>query len=76
MAKVIQLVPDALIATTQVFAKRAEHLQHLHWQVKAHVEQLRSGGWIGAGAESFYAEMKEVVLPALQRLVDALQNGV
>ncbi len=76
MAKIIQLVPDALAAAAQVFAKRAEYLQHLHWQVQAHVEQLRGGGWTGVGAESFYAEMKDVVSPALQRLVDALQKSV
>ncbi|MEW6581082.1 MAG: WXG100 family type VII secretion target [Chloroflexota bacterium] len=36
------------------------------------VDALEYGGWIGRGANSFYAEMHNDVFPALHRLANAL----
>ncbi len=58
MANLIRLVPDELKAAMQLFTQRAEQLNGLHRQMESHLDRLRSGGWTGKGAESFYAEMQ------------------
>ncbi|CAG1014279.1 hypothetical protein ANRL4_05165 [Anaerolineae bacterium] len=42
-------------------------------QVEGLVEQLQGGAWRGVGAEAFYTEMGDLILPAMRRLEDALQ---
>ena len=43
--------------------------------VKSAKGTLQSGDWVGRGATAFYNEMDSQVLPALQRLVSALQQA-
>jgi GH24 family phage-related lysozyme (muramidase) len=39
------------------------------------MEHLQGGAWRGRGADAFYAEMKDWVLPAVDRLVKALEEA-
>ncbi|MCE7947968.1 MAG: WXG100 family type VII secretion target [Chloroflexi bacterium CFX4] len=75
MANLIRLVPDDLKAAMQVFTQRAEQLNGLHRQMESHLDRLRSGGWTGKGAESFFNEMQNLVSPALLRLIKALHDS-
>jgi WXG100 family type VII secretion target len=57
------------------FRQQADEIQEVVWNVKNCVEQLRGGGWLGRGATAFYEEMDLAIIPALHRLVDALEEA-
>ena len=44
--------------------------------VRQRVEVLQNGAWIGRGAESFYAEMNDLVFPGLWKLCQALDQAI
>ena len=44
-------------------------------QINNLVGELEGGGWIGRGADAFYAEMHDLVNPGLQRLGRALEDA-
>jgi len=69
---VIQANYDALAKSSHRFAEKAEEIRNLSKQVKQCVEHLQAGDWIGQGAEKFFAEMHELVLPGVERLGSAL----
>ena len=39
------------------------------------LEILKGGDWVGKGADKFYGEMDSAVLPALKRLITALETA-
>jgi WXG100 family type VII secretion target len=57
------------------FSQHATTTTHLLNALQRQVDQLASGGWRGRGADAFYAEMKDWVLPAVDRLVKALEEA-
>jgi WXG100 family type VII secretion target len=61
------------IATS--FSTQAANSQRTLKQVKSQMDILQRGDWIGRGARAFYKEMDQDVLPALQRLVKALERA-
>ena len=42
---------------------------------KSKVESLHNNQWVGQGADTFFNEMEQTVLPALARLAHALAIG-
>lgn len=64
---------DHLEGLAQRFAERMSAADDYLRQMYLHLEDLRAGGWIGQGANNFYAEMDELVLPAMTRLVEVLE---
>ncbi|PJF36864.1 MAG: hypothetical protein CUN49_03275 [Candidatus Thermofonsia Clade 1 bacterium] len=71
----IQADYDSLDQIAANFSKESDQTKQLLQRVKSCVDQLRNGGWIGKGAESFYKEMEEVVNPAMQRMMSALAEA-
>ncbi len=57
------------------FAQHGDRTLALGRQVYGCMSQLKDGGWRGVGADRFYAEMDDQVLPALERLMKALNTG-
>jgi WXG100 family type VII secretion target len=57
------------------FAQHGDRTLSLGRQVYGCMSQLADGGWLGVGANRFYAEMNDQVLPALERLMNALNTG-
>ncbi|CAG0993201.1 hypothetical protein ANAEL_02421 [Anaerolineales bacterium] len=53
--------------------RHADRTVALTVQVEGLVDQLQAGAWRGGGAEAFYAEMRDLILPTLRRLEDTLQ---
>jgi WXG100 family type VII secretion target len=74
-AAVIQANYDDLAAIAGNFAQQAQAVQHLIQQVTQLERALESGGWTGIGAEAFFAEMGDLVLPAMSRLNGALNEA-
>lgn len=50
------------------FAKQADAVQHLLQVLVGKLDPLRNGSFKGEAATSFYAEMDNVLLPAVQKL--------
>jgi len=57
------------------FDQQAQEAENMLRKISGQVENLQGGGWIGQGANAFYNEMHELLLPAVQRLVKALHEG-
>jgi WXG100 family type VII secretion target len=66
---------DQLEQVAGTFANQAQTVQGILQQVLGRYEDLENGGWIGMGADAFFTEMRGEVLPAVQRLIDALIEG-
>ncbi|MBX3083910.1 MAG: WXG100 family type VII secretion target [Anaerolineae bacterium] len=58
----------------QQFIRESDETEGTIRILKQGVEELRGGGWLGVGANAFYAEMDDHVFPNLDKLVKALQT--
>ena len=50
------------------FSQQQAELKTMLENIRAQVEDLRAGGWLGDTANAFYQEMDNLLLPALERL--------
>lgn len=75
MGHKIQADYDELGNIANQFAQEASATEQLTNQIMSLVGELEGGGWIGRGADSFYAEMHDMVEPGLQRLARALEDA-
>lgn len=57
------------------FQSEAEAINQLLSQTRGKAQALHGDQWVGRGAEQFNAEMEQLVLPAMGRLVNALQQA-
>lgn len=71
----IQADYDGLSEIAKHFAVKAQDTNNLIQTVQRCVDELQRGAWIGKGASQFYAEMHNVVSPAMQRLRSALDDA-
>ncbi len=71
----IQCNYEQLGQAADLFARESQQTQQLSQQVSQLVSNLQGGGWIGKGAQSFFQEQQELVAPAMQRLVNALEDA-
>jgi WXG100 family type VII secretion target len=74
-APVIQANYDDLATIANNFSQQAQAVQHLIQQMTQLERALESGGWTGLGAEAFFAEMGDLVFPAMHRLNGALSDA-
>jgi WXG100 family type VII secretion target len=56
----------------KMFQSEQQEILNLLKQTDSKVEGLHGSEWIGKGADEFFNEMKTEVLPAVQRLAEAL----
>jgi WXG100 family type VII secretion target len=56
----------------QSFRAQSENITKQTQQLKGDMDTLQSGDWIGQGAQAFYKELGDMVLPTMQRLQRAL----
>lgn len=75
MSDQIQADYEQLEQVAAKFAQYAQVVAEMTQNVKSSMDPLENGGWIGLGAESFFSEMNSVVLPATQRLQNALSEA-
>ena len=74
MAQRVRANYDELAEISKKFEGESGHLRRRLDGIRRQMEQLEGGDWIGVGARAFYREMQSEVLPALQRLVQALET--
>ena len=75
MAEQIQVNYEALEQIENKFAQLANEVQEMAGKIKSRDNNLRQGGWVGRGSDAFYREMDDLVMPAIGRLREALQEG-
>ena len=75
MAEKVEIDYDSLDAIETSFAVEAEKVLELLHKVKSSADNLHGGLWIGKGADAFYVVMYDDMLPAVQRLAEALREG-
>ena len=75
MVDIIRVDHDALAQIANRFSQQSEAVEQMSHAVRGVVEPLANGGWIGEGADAFFAEMNSIVFPAVQRLTDALAQA-
>lgn len=71
----VQADYDELAAIANEFNTEAGAAEQLYNNIMNLVGELEGGGWIGRGADSFYAEMHDLVEPGMQRLIRALEDA-
>ncbi len=57
------------------FMNQSNAVQQMLNMINSHVEVLEAGSWIGRGFDSFEREMNGEVIPAINRLIQALEEG-
>lgn len=71
-APIIQCQYDTMKQISNTFQRHQSQIEQMANSVNVTQQRLADGGWLGKGAEAFYAEMQTQVLPAVYRLCDAL----
>lgn len=66
---------DRLEQLANQFASQSQAIQQMLQNVRGSMDPLQSGGWIGRGSDAFFTEMQSEVLPATQRLQEALDEA-
>ena len=56
------------------FANQTQSLQNLIQDVASHMNNLE-GEWRGRGSDAFFAEMESEIIPASNRLIQAVENS-
>lgn len=72
MADEIRADYDQLEQVANKFAQQAQAIQQMLQKVRGSMQKLENGGWIGRGSDAFFSEMNGEVMPASQRLQQAL----
>ncbi len=72
---VIQAKYDQLATIARQFDQRAHATVELRNRVARSAQALERDGWQGRGSTAFFAEMNTVIQPAMQRLIQALQEA-
>ena len=71
----VQLNYDELSAIRDRFSRQADAVNQMQQNIRGKMDVLQSGGWIGRGANAFFQEMDNDVLPAVQRLQNAMAQA-
>jgi WXG100 family type VII secretion target len=75
MADEIRADYDRLEQVASQFANQSQAIGQMLQNVRGSMDPLESGGWIGRGSDAFFSEMNGEVLPASERLRDALDEA-
>lgn len=65
---------DEMEVIAKAFQAQADVAQQLYDSIRNTMEDLKPD-WIGKGSDAFYNEMESEINPALQRLIQALEEG-
>jgi WXG100 family type VII secretion target len=72
MADEIRVDYDAMEEISSKFATLEDAIATMLSDVRTKMEDLRADGWQGRGSDKFYDEMTSEVIPAVERLRDAM----
>jgi WXG100 family type VII secretion target len=66
---------DQLEQLSARFMNQSQAIEQMLQNVRSSMGNLENGGWIGRGSNAFFAEMNGEVLPASERLQQALDEA-
>ena len=66
---------DRLEQLASRFTNQSQAIQQMLQSVRGSMDPLESGGWVGRGSDAFFSEMNGEVLPASERLQQALEEA-
>ncbi|MCU0499219.1 MAG: WXG100 family type VII secretion target [Anaerolineae bacterium] len=69
--EIIQINYEETETIAKIFTSEHDRMNRVYTDLKRCVDQLRNG-WVSEGADAFFAEMDDEVLPKVKRLVEAL----
>lgn len=75
MADEIRAEYEQLEQVASRFMNQSHTIQQMLQKVKSSMSKLENGGWMGEGSQAFFSEMHGLVLPASQRLQQALDEA-
>ncbi|HFD86915.1 MAG TPA: WXG100 family type VII secretion target [Gammaproteobacteria bacterium] len=75
MAEEIRADYQQLQEITSRFNNQSQAIQEMLQRVRNSMSKLEDGGWIGRGSDAFFNEMNGEVLPAVERLRQALEEA-
>jgi WXG100 family type VII secretion target len=71
----IQLNYEEIFGVRDRFSRQADVINTMMQNISSKLDVLQNGGWIGRGAEAFFQEMQNDVLPGVRRLQGALAQA-
>jgi WXG100 family type VII secretion target len=71
----IQANYDELEQVAQQFGTHGDGVSNLLQQVQRTAGDLQNGGWVGTGANAFFAEVSDLISPGLKRLTHSLSEA-
>lgn len=74
-AEIIQANYEELEQLAKRFGQKAESNAAMYMRLQRSMDQLVNGSWVGEAATSFFMEMDRDVIPAVQRLINALEQA-
>jgi len=63
---------DEMNSIVKSFRTEQQEIEALYKQTKSKVDALHNNQWVGQGSDKFFNEMEGQLLPAVQRLIRAL----
>jgi WXG100 family type VII secretion target len=66
---------DQLKTVQSSFRAQADAVSRTTMNIKSILEKLQGGDWIGEGAQKFFQEMNDQVMPSVARLQQALTEA-
>src|SRR5688500_5184591 len=75
MADKVEANYEMLGSIAKQFSQEADAIEQMLKNLESNIDQLEGGGWIGRGANAFYAELRDEVLPGVERLTQALEDA-
>jgi WXG100 family type VII secretion target len=66
---------DQLNSVAQSFSAQADAINNMNSNLQSCVDTLNQGDWIGQGAQAFYREMGDQIMPTLKRLKNAMDES-
>ncbi|MGB1253652.1 MAG: WXG100 family type VII secretion target [Candidatus Promineifilaceae bacterium] len=71
---IIQVDYEMLEQVSAKFVQQCEAAQQMAQDITNRMQALE-GEWIGEGSVAFFAEMSDLMVPSMQRLVDSLSEA-
>lgn len=65
---------DELSNIAARFASQSEAVTEIEHRLLDQISALQGGGWLGQGANAFYEELEGLVLPAVRKLCESLEE--
>ena len=75
MAGTTQVNYDEMNGIIKSLKAEEDEIMNLLKTTKSKVESLHNNQWVGQGADNFFNEMEQTILPAMARLAHALGVG-